>query len=65
MPLYEVAILELPTQKEKEEGFGEKLVMAPKPVIATDPQSAAVVAVMDEKVDVDRNRMKILVRPFE
>ena len=65
MPLYEVAILEQPTQKEKEDGKSERLVMAPKAVVANDPQSAAIAAVLDgEKPEVDRSRMQVLVRPF-
>jgi len=66
--LYEVAILETPTKKEAEEGKIERLVFGPKAVIANDPQSAGIAAVLDgnngEKIDVDRARMKVLVRPF-
>jgi hypothetical protein len=47
MPLYEVAILEKPTQKEAEEGKSERLVLGPKAVVANDPQSAAISAVLD------------------
>jgi hypothetical protein len=64
--LYEVAILEKPTKKEVEEsGATEKLVFGPKAVVANDPQSAAISAVLDgEKITVDRSRMMVLVRPF-
>lgn len=64
MPLFEVAILERPTKKEAEEGVGEKLCFGPKAIIANDAQSAAIAAVMDEKITVDRQRMEVLVRPF-
>ena len=65
MPLYEVAILEKPTQKEMENGKSERLVMSPKAVVANDPQSAAITAVLDgAKLDVDKSRMEVLVRPF-
>lgn len=66
MPLFEVAILEIPTKKDKEEGKSERLVMAPKAVIASDTQSAAIAAVLDQdtKLEVDRTRMQVLVRPF-
>ena len=65
MPLYEVAILELPTKKEREDGQAEKIIIPPTPVIASDPQSAAIAAVMDHgAVSVDRTRMQVLVRPF-
>lgn len=65
MPLFEVAIIEVPTPKMVEEGKTERLVLAPKPVLATDAQSAGIVAVMDAgALDVDKTRMKVLVRPF-
>ena len=67
--LYEVAILETPTKKEAEDGKSERLVFGPKPVIANDGQSAAIAAVLDgngdgKKIEIDRTRMKVLVRPF-
>jgi hypothetical protein len=67
MPLFEVAILELPTKKEIEEGLAtEKLVFGPKAVVARDAQSAGISAVLDEASDirVNRDRMQVLVRPF-
>ncbi len=65
MSLYEVAILERPTKKEAEEGKQERLVFGPKAVVANDPQSAAIAAVLDgEKPELDRSRMEVLVRPF-
>ena len=64
--LYEIAILEKPTKKEIEEnGAVEKLVFGPKAVVANDPQSAAISAVLDGgEIKVDRARMVVLVRPF-
>ncbi len=65
MPLFEVAILEKPTKKEAEDGKPERLAFGPKAVIANDPQSAAISAVLDgEKLVIDRSRMEVLVRPF-
>ena len=65
MPLFEVAILEVPTKKESEEsGDLEKLVFGPKAIIAQDPQSAGIAAVLDEQVKVKKEKMKVLVRPF-
>ena len=65
MSLYEVAILERPTKKEAEDGKSERLVFGPKAIVANDPQSAAIAAVLDgEKITVDRARMQVLVRPF-
>lgn len=64
--LFEVAILEKPTKKEiEEEGKTERLVFGPKAVVANDSQSAAIAAVLDgEKIEVDRARMTVMVRPF-
>jgi hypothetical protein len=66
--LFEVAITETPTKKEMEEGKSERLVFGPKAVIANDSQSAAIAAVLDgnngDKIEVDRARMKVMVRPF-
>jgi len=67
MPLFEVAILENPTKKEREDGKAEKLVFGPKAIVANDEQSAGIVAVMNGKpdgLDVDQSRMVVLVRPF-
>lgn len=67
MPLFEVAILEKPTIKEIEElGRAERLVFGPVAVVAKDPQSAAVTAVMQaQTVDVDKDKMEVLIRPFK
>ena len=63
--LFEVAILEVPTKKEAEDGKGETLILPPKAVIANDSQSAGINAVLGEDIKCDRNRMRVLVRPFE
>jgi hypothetical protein len=65
MPLFEVAIIERPSQKEVEEGACEKLVFGPKAVIARDSQGAVVVAVLgSDRPTVDLNKAEVLVRPF-
>jgi hypothetical protein len=65
MPLFEVAIIERPTKKDAEDGKCERLAFGPAAVIAADAQSAAIAAVLDAKtIDVDRQRMEVLVRPF-
>lgn len=68
MPLFEVAILDVPTKKEVEEGTGvERLAFGPVFVVAKDSQSAAMKAIMDNRADtekVNQNRMQVLVRPF-
>ena len=65
MPLFEVAILEKPTKNEAEDGKGDRLVFGPKAIVARDGQSAAIAAVLDgAKIEVNRERMEVLVRPF-
>lgn len=64
MPLFEVAITEMPTKKEAEEGATEKLIMAPRAVVARDQQSAAVAAAMEAGDGFDANKSLIHVRPF-
>jgi hypothetical protein len=68
MPLFEVAILEVPTKKQAEEHDQlEKLAFGPIYVIAKDGQSAAIKAVLEnpEKASgIDKSRMQVLVRPF-
>jgi hypothetical protein len=65
MPLFEVAILEKPTKNEAEDGKSERLVFGPKAVVARDGQSAGIAAVLDAgTVEVNRDRMEVLVRPF-
>ena len=68
MPLFEVAIMEVPTKKEVEEGTGEeKLAFGPTFVVAKDGQSAAIRAVLENagKVgEINKDKMQVLVRPF-
>jgi len=65
MPLFEVAVLEIPNKKELEEGKTERLVFGPKPVVARDAQSAAITAVLaGDKPDFDMAKAQVLVRPF-
>lgn len=65
MPLFEVAILEKPTQKEAEEGKTERLAFGPKAVVANDAQSAAIAAILGgEAPQVDMAKAQVLVRPF-
>ena len=66
MPLFEVAIIENPTPKEKEDGAVEKLVFGPKAVIAKDSQIAAISAILDVPPTnpIDRSKIEVLVRPF-
>lgn len=63
--LYEVAIIEMPTKKEAENGKGETLILAPTPVVAKDDKTAAIIA--SQKVDLkdkEANRLEVFVRPF-
>ena len=62
MPLYEVAIIENPKNKND----NEKLILAPVAVLATNEQTAAISAVLDNPActKANRDRMQVLVRPF-
>lgn len=67
MPLFEIAVMEVPSPKEASDGAAEKLVFGPKCVVAKDQQTAALSVVMDDPAafaNVNRARMQILVRPF-
>ncbi len=66
MPLFEVALIEKPTSKERENGGGEKLILPPTAVIASDDKSAGVQAVLQnkDKIQGDLSRVEVLVRPF-
>jgi hypothetical protein len=67
MPLFEVAIIEKPTRKEAEDGAAEKLIVAPKAVIARDERAAAINAIMElttPPTSTNRDRWEVLVRPF-
>jgi hypothetical protein len=67
VPLFEVAILQLPTAQELERGKCEKLVFGPKTVVANDHASAGIAAVMESKEglpELDVNRLQVLTRPF-
>ena len=66
MPLFEVAILELPKPKEAKDGKLERFVMK-EDVIAVDQQSAGMKLILNEKqklAGVDPDRIAVLVRPF-
>ena len=68
MPLFEVAVVLMPTKKGVEEGTEkETLLLGPKAMIAADNQGAALVAGRDEALpkDVDMNRVQVIVRPFK
>lgn len=66
MPLYEIAAILMPTEKELEDGATEKMIVAPKAIIAKNEQMAGIAAARDGAIpsDVDLNRLLVLVRPF-
>jgi len=68
MPLFEVAIVQHPTPKQKEEGHVlETIVMSPKLVVAKDGNGAAIAAVTgkDAPKELDMERCEVLIRPFK
>jgi len=64
--LYEVALIQKPTENELKEGKVETLILPPTAVLAQDDRSAAVKAVSDnkDKITADLSRVTVLVRPF-
>ncbi len=65
MPLYEVAIIQKATKKERDAGEpAEKLTFGPEAVVARDPQTAAIAAVTGGGGQFDPERSEVLVRPF-
>jgi len=65
MPLYEVAVISIPSKKELEEGGTEKLIFGPKAVVAKNEQAAVFgVAQADEIKGADLNKLQVLVRSF-
>lgn len=67
MPLFEVAIIQVQTKKEAEDGVGgEKLLFGPKFVLAKDAQTAAMAAMMgdDAPKGINLERAQVQIRPF-
>ena len=63
--LYEVALIEKPSENETKEGKQEKLLLPPTPVIASSDKAAGVIAVRNAKdLPADLSRVEVLVRPF-
>jgi hypothetical protein len=65
--LYEVAFINQPNQKQREEGIQETLIAGPTAVIAKDTQSASVAAAIRHKDSLacyDTGQVQVLVRPF-
>ena len=65
MPLFEVALVEEPTKKEREEGKQDRLVyFTPQPIVAKDSHEASIGAYMACEEKVEKERLKVCVRPF-
>ena len=68
MPLFEVAMIKVPTPNEVKGGATEELVMAPTAVIAANAQTAALIvgrkADLKDMSDKDLGRIQTLIRPF-
>jgi len=63
--LYEVAITQLPTKNEAENGVGEKIVLQTKLIPADSENTAGAVAITNvDKEKVALGRLKVYVRPF-
>lgn len=64
MPLYEVVILEKPTDKAAKAGAVEKLIYGPRPVVAKTEQGAVLHVMTNGRPKFDINRAEVIVRPF-
>lgn len=66
MPLFEIAVIQTPTENEHKNGVEEKLVMHPTAIIAKDKESAVLTAgqLFVLPAGASMEQMKVLVRPF-
>lgn len=64
MPLFEVVVLEKPTEKAAKDGAVEKLVFGPKAIIAKTEQAAVLTVMSNGLPKMDINRAEVIVRPF-
>lgn len=66
MAIYWVAVEEVPTKKDAEEGKVTKLILQPTAVSARNEQEAAIKVALDNETlkGIDRDRMQVSVRPF-
>lgn len=65
MPLYEIAVLKKPTQKQRDEGTGkEELLMAPTAIVAPNEMTAVAKAMQAAEGNIDLDTAEVLIRPF-
>lgn len=64
--IFEVAIVENPTKKEREEGVLEKLIVPPTHIVAHNDKAASMQVMLanKDKLIGDGSRMEVIVRPF-
>lgn len=63
--LYEVAIIEHPTEKEQAGGALSRLVFGPVAVMAESACMAGIAATAGVTLDCDLQRAEALIRPFD
>lgn len=66
MRLFEYAIIQHPTKKQKEEGQSSTIVVPPKTVLAADERTAGIMAGRDipEALLGQLDRVEVALRPF-
>lgn len=64
MPLFEVVVLEKPSEEDERKGRMERVVWGPEHVIASDTQNACIQIFMENDIKVVNSRMQVLCRPF-
>lgn len=66
MPLYQIAVVSMPSKKDIEEGISENLIYwTEKPICAKNEQAALFgVAMSDALKGADLNKIQVIVVPF-
>lgn len=66
MPLYEIAVMSIPSKKELEEGEVEKLLYYTNPPICAKNEQGAIfqLAMVPALKDIDMNKATLMIRPF-
>jgi hypothetical protein len=65
--LFQVAVVERPTEKEEEDGAVEKILVEPTTIVAKSQNAVAMKIVQEHSSklrDADPDRVDILIRPF-
>lgn len=62
--VFEILVIEKPTKEDAKNGKLEKIANGPKHFVAADESRAMMKAAMEFQLDLDNDRLEVLVRPF-